>query len=275
MSQITQRETKSFETTAEQLYKVYGSECIIPMMYGLATIFKNEIRHSAGFFPLLNLQGVAASGKSFLSRAISTFFSNEASGRFYYGFNDKEVISILGQDKILVIDDFNFQPEKTKSIVKANYDGVCFTLGSKTAKEQPKNIFNKVSFIITSQEAIECETIQARSILQELSYRPYTKGGNVEFNKMYDLINDNLNYYQEIKTLVPEFSQKFTNQYSKIVLCVENELIPQRLLSNYKCIIVTFIILESNGVQFPFSVREFIRVFYYSLNKANFKLSNP
>ena len=273
MENISENEQPKFEAVAEQLYKVYGNESIIPMLYGLATIFKDEIRQTTGSFPLLNIQGVAAAGKTSLSRAISTLFSYDSSNIVHSGFKSSEIKERSNLDIIVVIDDIDLDI-RTKGFLKSVYDGTVSMMGS-AKLNKIENTKNKVSIIINSQEKISDEIIEARCIFQELKRIPYSIEMDKEFNKMQELLYQYLNYYQEIKTLVPEFTRKFIDQYSKIVLCVENDLIlNQRVLQNYKCIMVTFIILESHGLKFPFSVREFIRVFYDSINQANFKLSN-
>lgn len=187
-----------FEIVADQIFKVYGQQSILPILFGLASIFRDEIK-SEEPFPILFLKGRFTTGKSSLSSFIQRVFdtSKNTDGVMYYGLEHK-YLEKLNSSGLLRLDDYRSSPQNDAGL-KAIVDGRVISIGTNSSNNSPVTYKMTASVIVCSAAMPEEETVACRFILVENQINVYSQLQTLRFDHLNQFFkNNNCNCSDEI-----------------------------------------------------------------------------
>ena len=252
------KEKISFSEITKQVYDVYGEQSVLPIIFGVASIYRDRIVSITGSFPVLYLKGGFATGKTSLAVAIQTIFS-ESNSMLSEKLKVTDLQAAFTTKGIAILDEYNGSL-KFDGAIKANYDDVKIFHGTNNNKIE--TIKFDSSLIITSAVLPGCQTVLGRTVLVSKENSDYSQYQREKFSHLHgNLYRKNCNCVQELLDAKSYTTIPFEFLYSqcKIEFLPFSEIGNQRIKDNYATLIAVFENLEG-FLNFPFSKEKLIDV---------------
>ncbi|MEN9909097.1 MAG: hypothetical protein RLZZ540_2246 [Bacteroidota bacterium] len=247
----------TFEQISSELYNVYGQQSIIPMLFGLASVFKEEITSTTYSFPILFLKGTFATGKSTLSFFIQEAFSgNTSTQSLVNNYEYSELFTaVRNASGICVFDEYRAN-DRSDLLLKNAYSPRSFHLGKGNREQSiPKPI---ASFIVLSKYNPTDAPLLSRSIFIENEFNNYSQTQIENYRRLQELFQEN-----NCKCLDEIYSKRehFKSCFERVFKECNLKLYPfsksgmRRITENYSIIAAVYYCLKDKII-FPFSEKE-------------------
>lgn len=244
---IEKKDIGTFSETSKQLYSVYGQQSVLPILFGVASIFRDHIINETNGFPVLFLTGTHATGKTTLSTAIQHIFSNEKN------ILDGDCFTKLLAYKGIVILESNMSGGLHDEMIKNTYLNHHWCQNQDGSK---RGLF--VSLIVLSQKLPTDPMVLTRSILVKNDRNVYSETEKQKFIALHKKMETSdcnciseLTEYSEIvayrfKGMYNNYSRFFrpflSSKNTRMIKCFAT------LMAVYGCL--------KGVVEFPFNDKE-------------------
>jgi DNA primase len=263
----------SFSEITKQVYDVYGDQSVLPIIFGVASIYRDHIVSVTGSFPVLYLKGGFATGKTSLAVAIQAIFSQSKS-MLCESVTSKYFYKTMTPKGIAIFDNYSCD-FRYDGAIKASYDDVNIYSGRSTNKGA--NMKLDSSLIITSTDLLTSQIVLSRTILASNENSDYSKFQRQSFQQLHDNLNrNNCNCVEELVSKTkssPIMKFAFLYYRSKSDFLFLSEIENRRIKDNYATLIAVFECLE-DILKFPFCKAELIDVLAKSIMEHDLLL-NP
>jgi len=240
----------TFSEISKHIYTVFGEQSVLPIVFGIASIYKEHIISRNQAFPVLYLKGSFATGKTSLSSTLQAVFSNHIIN-IDSSVKRSDMYESIMQKGIVIIDEYNSN-NNCSIVIKAVYNNAEL---KRAGKVNLVNVGNANSaIIINSQSLPKDETILARTILVINEKNNYSKTDALQFNNLMDVfIKNNCNCLSELISYqsIVKYSFQYSYKKSKELLLSESKNI--RLIANHATILAVFECLK-DLIEFPFDI---------------------
>lgn len=252
------KEQIKFSEIAKQVYNVYGRQSILPIIFGVASIYRDHIINVNHFFPILYLKGSFATGKTSLSSALQLIFS-ESNVTMYEPVKSPDIHAGISQKGITILDEYN-SSNRSDVAIKAAYDNAEMKTVDRKMKVDSRNATS--ALIVLSHDLPADVTVLSRAILVSNENRNYSASQVESFNLLQDTLRSNAcNCVSELSNR----SEFLSNHFEAFFNRCKEDFLPfsesknLRIISNYASIITVFDCLKGL-VDFPFDIEELYQV---------------
>jgi hypothetical protein len=211
----------NFQSMASLVSEVHGEVAVLALLFGAASVIRRKIIETTGFFPLLNIYGNPASGKTSLADAINRlFYANKSFLNPPFPIKNLKKISETSNESIIVIDDFYEDNDdyRLNSTLKKMYDNQFFQTGSLDSGIEKRITPLNYATIISSCDKIKDVGLQSRTIPVHLEFTDFSKYQELKHLLLSRTLgrNDFYNIRNKINLRQEEFSIRFNALYPEI-----------------------------------------------------------
>ena len=261
------KQQSSFSEIAKQVYQVYGQQSVLPILFGVASIYRDYIISVNGFFPILYLKGSFTTGKTSLSTALQLIFS-ESNITMYEPVKSIDIHVGMSQAGITIIDEYN-SGIRSDVAIKAAYDNAEMKTVGKNMKVDNRNA--TAALMVLSRDLPTDVNILCRLILVGNEKNDYSTFQVDNFNALQETLrSSNCNCVSELKGNLEFLSNHFETFFNR---CKEDflpfsESENRRIIGNYSTIVTVFDCLRGL-VDFPFGIKELYPILNKSISEHN------
>lgn len=246
----------NFQSMASLVREVHGEVAVLAMLFGAASVIRRKIIETTGFFPLLNIYGNPASGKTSLADAINRlFYANKSFLNPPFPIKNLKKISETSYESIIVIDEFyeDIDDYRLNSTLKSMYDNQVFQTDSLDSGIEKIITPLNYATIISSCDKIKDVCLQSRTIPVHLEFTHFSKHQELKHQLLSRVLrrNDFYKIRNKINLRQEEFSVRFNALYPEIkaILLSRNpKLSLSRQTANIAVLMTMYKILRTSGI---------------------------
>lgn len=247
-----------------QAAKVHRQHYISPILYGIASLFRDLIINKLNSFPILFLYGQGGTGKDELGRMVMSLtgvpqmpISLEAEIS-----TQKATMRMLAKFRngIMMFSEYKRGNQKQDGALKGIYDNIGYSIGTLESKFSTDYIPVEAGLILTGNEFPDSEPLLQRLIWTQMDKNVFTQKEKeyMEVHKQH--LSKGMSEYAVIflrhrKLVEEKFLDKY-NEWSAILTKIFPE-VKVRIVNNLSVIAAIYDIF-SDIVQFPFTKFEMI-----------------
>lgn len=283
MYRFTAANTDTLAQYVGRIVRVFGDGGKVGFAWLLACMFRDHIRAKTNWFPLLNLFGIKGSGKTALATALASFFYVFRKDPPKLGNITIPAMSYMfchARNSVIVLDEYtNLLNPRIIDILKGIWGGTANTKmntvdGGQGIISTP--VYSGVIFCGQHQPTAD-PAVFSRCVHLNYSKTTFSAQENLDFNALKEAANrGNAHLAMEIMRHRDRFTAAFEDAFKLTRKEVKDrlglELIEDRVLDNWVCILAAFRILET-ALDVPFSYAELfeisIRGIRYQNNEIN------
>lgn len=247
-----------FSEIAKQVYEVYGQQSVLPILFGVASIYREHIISVNHFFPILFLKGSFATGKTSLSSSLQIIFS-KSNVVMFDPVKSSDIHAGVSEKGIVILDEYH-SGNKADASIKAAYDNAEMkTVGRKMKIDSRKAT---AAVIVLSHELPKDVTVLSRAILVSNENAKYSETQIDNFNSLQETLRSNdCNCVSELAVRGEFLANHFETFFNR---CKEDflpfsESKNHRIIANYATVVTVFDCLKGL-VNFPFDIEELYQV---------------
>lgn len=270
MYRFTAANTDTLGQYVGRIVRVFGDGGKVGFAWLLACMFRDHIRAKTNWFPLLNLFGIKGSGKTALATALASFFYVFRKDPPKLGNITIPAMSYMfchARNSVIVLDEYtNLLNPRIIDILKGIWGGTANTKmntvdGGQGIISTP--VYSGVIFCGQHQPTAD-PAVFSRCIHLNYSKTTFSAQENIDFNALKEAANrGNAHLAMEIMRHRDRFTAAFEDAFKLTRKEVKDrlglELIEDRVLDNWVCVLAALRILET-ALDVPFSYAELFEI---------------
>lgn len=249
---------KEFSEISKQVYEVYGQQSVLPIIFGVASVYRDHIISVNNFFPVLFLKGGFATGKTSLSSSLQMIFS-ESNVTMFDPVKSPDIHASLSEKGIMILDEYH-SGNKADASIKAAYDNAEMKAVGREMKVDSRKATAAV--IVLSHELPEDVTVLSRAILVSNENAAYSEKQIDNFNVLQESLRSNdCNCVSELAGRGEFLANHFETFFNrcKVDFLPFSESKNHRIIANYATVVAVFDCLKGL-IDFPFDIEELYQV---------------
>lgn len=251
-----------FKTWASLLFKAFGQNSGMGILYTVLSLFRDIVFSEVGFFPFLFLFGDFGTGKTSFTEKLLALFGKDVIGT---PLNNATIIALsrLASSRNNSLFYFKEYTNETdghaEDFILTAYDGAGRTTGIKSMDSKTKSFPVRSALIFDGNSMpTQKSAILSRMILLNFESSTFTIEETEAFNKLKSLSDLGFgNVLIEILKLRTYFEDNFSNHYKVAINKLRQELTryDERTIK-HAALLYTAISLLQNNLSFPFTCDE-------------------
>lgn len=187
----------TFNKWYQLFHDAHLTHSYLPTCFALATMFRDIIYKDRKFFPLLFLKGPGGSGKSTITRSLTSLFGmqQEVQNLSAETSTPKGISDLLAQKSncLVWLDEFNNDLNKQyMGILQSAYDGAGRSRATKNRNKDIDSVPMKSTIAISANFTPDYEVLYTRILLENVEKTQFTDEQKMAFDALTDLEKENL-----------------------------------------------------------------------------------
>jgi hypothetical protein len=265
-----------FKTWAELLFKSFGHNAGIGILYTILSIFRDIIFSEVGFFPFLFLFGDFGTGKTSFTEKLLSLFGKDVIGT---PLNNATIVALSRlvssrSNSLFYFKEYTNETDShAEDFILTAYDGAGRTTGIKSMDSKTKSFPVRSALIFDGNHMpTQKSAILSRMILLNFESSKFTVEETDAFNKLKSLSDLGFgNVLIEVLQLRTYFENNFPKYYKTAISKLRQELTryDERTIK-HAALLYTAVSLLYNKLSFPYTCDEA----FLFIKENTFKLNN-
>ena len=256
----------------QRFVNVFGDNATVGMCYLIASLFRDIIIRTTGFYPILNIFGPKNTGKSAMAKSLLRFFGKHKGGPNITNTSKPALAQYVGHvcNGLVHLEEYknNMQDIDKYEFLKGLWDGTGRTVMNMERDRKKETSAVDTGVVLTGQEMPTVDI----ALYTRLIYITFTQGVHTDAEKMAfnalkkieeqginHLIHDIIKHRDIFKEHWNECYKQTSKEMSEL-FDKTKEQIQDRIFNNWMVILSAFRVLEDK-LHLPFTYTEISKIF--------------
>jgi len=251
----------------QRFVSVFGTNAMVGMCYLMASLFRDIVVRTTGFFPILNIFGPKNTGKSAMAKSLLRFFGNHKGGPNITNTSKPALAQYVGHisNGLVHLEEYknNMNDIDKYEFLKGLWDGTGRTVMNMERDRKKETSAVDTGVVLTGQEMPTIDiALYTRLVYITFAQGVHTEHEKAEFNQLKKIEEQGINHL--IHAIIQHrahFEEYWTEAYkltSKEMLQVfdkSEDQVQDRIFNNWMVILSSYRVLE-NKLKLSFSYED-------------------